>query len=126
MTRVIDDQRDFYSLNNWQTEKERNYIKTKEDDMLQQRYGSRRDKKFTLDFSGPSTPTPSLSCLLLNLITGRRVFEDEVRETFNPEDDPVLKQLQKDASKVNPKVQHAIDANPNVTVHKPKVCLGND
>jgi len=59
------------------------------------------------------------------LITGRRVFEDEVRETFNPEDDPVLKQLQKDASKVNPKVQHAIDANPNVTVHNPKVCLGN-
>jgi hypothetical protein len=56
MTRVIDDQRDFYSLNNWQSEKERNYIKTKEDDMLQQRYGSRRDKKFTLDFSGPSTP----------------------------------------------------------------------
>lgn len=52
MTRVIDDQRDFYSLNNWQSEKERTYIKTKEDDMLQQRYGSRRDKKFTLDFSG--------------------------------------------------------------------------
>jgi hypothetical protein len=63
----------------------------------------------------------------LILTKGRRVFEDEVRETFNPEDDPVLKQLQKDASKVNlnAKVQHAIDANPNVTAHKPKVCLGN-
>jgi hypothetical protein len=51
------------------------------------------------------------------------VFEDEVQETFNPEDDPVLKQLQKDATKVNAKVQHAIDSNPNVTTHKPKVGL---
>jgi len=52
MTRVIDDQRDFYALSNWQSDKERTYVKKKEDEMLQQRYGSRRDKKFTLDFSG--------------------------------------------------------------------------
>lgn len=123
MTRVIDDQRDFYSLNNWQSEKERTYIKTKEDDMLQQRYGSRRDKKFTLDFSGLLANYLFLILSLFNcfFVAGRRVFEDEVRDTFNPEDDPVLKQLQRDASKVNPKVQHAIDANPTVTTHKPKV-----
>ncbi|XP_065336723.1 activating signal cointegrator 1 [Cloeon dipterum] len=102
MTRVIDDQKDFYALSTWQSEKERSHIQKKEQEMMNLKYGSRRDKKFTIDFSG------------------RKVYEDEiVEEQFNPDDDPVLKQIRSDALKEVLKERPALDSNPTLS-HKPQ------
>jgi len=57
-------------------------------------------------------------------LAGRKVFEDEVEEVIDPQDDPVLKQILKDAERANPKMQHASDANPATSAHQPKVKLG--
>ncbi|XP_059486166.1 activating signal cointegrator 1 isoform X2 [Neocloeon triangulifer] len=102
LTRVIDDQKDFFATSTWQSEKERSHIQKKEQELMGQRYGSRRDKKFTLDFSG------------------RRVVEDEiVEEQFNPEDDPILKQIRDDALKSIVRERPANDTNPALLTHKP-------
>jgi len=53
-TKVIDDESDYYNVdnNNWLSDKERKYLKNKQAEIYEQKYGSRRNRKFNFDFAG--------------------------------------------------------------------------
>jgi len=53
-TKVIDDESDYYNVdsNVWLSEKEKQLLTKKQKDIYESKYGSRRNKKFTLDFAG--------------------------------------------------------------------------
>ncbi|XP_002731363.1 activating signal cointegrator 1-like [Saccoglossus kowalevskii] len=53
-THVIDDESDYFATdtNRWLSKKEREVLKNREDELREQRHGSRRGKKITLDFAG--------------------------------------------------------------------------
>ena len=53
-TNVIDDEMDYFSMdsNRWMTQKEREKLRAKEDELRRQKHGSRRNQAITLDFAG--------------------------------------------------------------------------
>ena len=53
-TKVIDDEMDYFSVdsNQWMSDKEREALRKREDQLREQRHGSRRNKAITLDFAG--------------------------------------------------------------------------
>ncbi|XP_050431923.1 activating signal cointegrator 1 isoform X2 [Adelges cooleyi] len=68
-TNVIDDQMDYYSVNSgWLSAKQKDQMKKKSDERQEKLHGSRRAKKFTIDFAG------------------RQVYEDEELDDEENED----------------------------------------
>jgi len=52
-TKVIDDESDYFASDNrWLSNKQRNLLTKKEQDLRDKRFASRLDKKFTIDFAG--------------------------------------------------------------------------
>ena len=53
-TKVIDDEMDYFSVdtNQWLSEQERMRLRKREEELREQRHGSRRNKAVTLDFAG--------------------------------------------------------------------------
>lgn len=53
-TKVIDDECDYFAsdINRWLSQKERDALRKKEDELREKRHGSRREMKVTLDFAG--------------------------------------------------------------------------
>ncbi|XP_071512017.1 activating signal cointegrator 1-like [Diadema antillarum] len=72
-TQVMDDQSDYFSSdsNQWLSGKEKGDLRRREDELREQRHGSRLQKKFTLDFAG------------------RKVVEQEGGEMYNRQDEVV-------------------------------------
>ncbi|CAH1254531.1 TRIP4 [Branchiostoma lanceolatum] len=106
-TQVLDDEADYFSVENqWLSKDEREALKKREDELREQRFGSRLTRKVTLDFAG------------------RRVVEDDsVVDVYNREDEVV----QRTNFGVNRKGKgggteegHSGIVNPNIKIQPPK------
>lgn len=75
---MIDDESDYFSVdsNKWLTKEQREALRKREDQIRQEKHGSRLDRKVTLDFAG------------------RRVVEDNsAMKNYDPSQDQTIKNI---------------------------------
>lgn len=64
LTKVIDDESDYYTPSSvWLSAEEKVRLKKREAELHAQQHASRRDKKFTLDFSGNKWMASGFYCI---------------------------------------------------------------
>lgn len=114
-TQVIDDESDYFATdsNRWLSNKEREKLRKREEELRSQRFASRKDRKITLDFAG------------------RQVLEENNTVDMYNVNDEVVQEIQYGAKHKKPEFVHKEEdfdsitgiVNPNIKQHAPQVYI---
>lgn len=111
-TQVIDDESDYFSTdsNRWLSQKEREMLRKREEELRSKRFASKKDRKITLDFAG------------------RQVIEEHSDVNMYDVNDEVVQQVQYGAKNTKQEFVHQEEdfdslsgnVNPNIKQHAPQ------
>lgn len=114
-TQVIDDESDYFATdsNRWLSNKEREKLRKREEELRSQRFASRKDRKITLDFAG------------------RQVLEENNTVDMYNVNDEVVQEIQYGAKHKKQEFVHKEEdfdsitgiVNPNIKQHAPQVYI---
>ncbi len=112
-TQVIDDESDYFSTdsNRWLSQKERDMLRKREEELRSKRFASKKDRKITLDFAG------------------RQVIEEHSDVNMYDVNDEVVQQVQYGTKPSEQEFVHKEEdfdslignVNPNIKQHAPQV-----
>ena len=107
-TQIIDDESDYFNVDNnkWLTPQQREALKKKKEELHEEKYKSRLDRKITFDFAG------------------RQVIEEEHKSDYDyNQDTELLEMFKNDAFSVEAEIKRRSEAgdivNPNISTTRP-------